>query len=165
MATIKSHGYIQNKNSIQQIPDYNLRYQIRNKPELGIISPTDVDLVFEFQGKVIIMVEYKKINAYLPKGQKRTLTTMINAMQGKSTKNKPYQGKERYQGAYLLVAEHNTPGNIKFFDGGNCRVREMYVHKEWIINPNEITVKELVEKIFSHHKIDFEEYQQEFFNY
>lgn len=158
MSTLKSNGYIKNRNSIQQIPEYNIRYQIKNKPQLGIQSPTDIDLVLEFQGKVIILVEYKKTNAYLPKGQKRTLTTMIDAMQGKSTKNKPYQGKERYQGAYLLVAEHNTPGNSKFFDGGACRVREMYVHKEWITNPNEVTVKELVEKIFKHHNIEVEEY-------
>jgi len=160
MKTIKSNGYIQNRTTIQQIPEYNIRYQIKNKPELGVQSPTDIDLVLEFQGKVIIMVEYKKENAYLPTGQKRTLVTMIDAMQGKGQKGKLYQGKDRYQGAYLLIAEHNTPSNTKFFDGANCRVREMYENKKWTPNLGNKTVKEVIEIIFGFHNIPIEEYNQ-----
>jgi len=165
MSKIKSRGYIQNRNAIQQVPEYNLRYQIKNKPEWGVQSPTDIDLVLEFQGKIIILVEYKKADAGMPKGQKRTLTTMVDAMQGRHTKNKMYQGKERYQGAYLVVAEHNTPGNTRFFDGAECKVREMYTNKKWQPNTSNWTVQSVVEAIFKHHNIEIEEYKQEFFNY
>ena len=113
MSKMKSEGKVMNRQKFNQLPIFeNLRFVVPNKRnECGIQSPTDIDLLFEFQKKILIIVEYKKEGNEMPNGQERTLTSNIDMT--------------RYPYAFLLVAEHNVPDN-KDYDASTSIVKKIY---------------------------------------
>lgn len=63
---------IRNRNQIKQVIDFT---GIGNNK----FHPTDIDAVFEFDNKVLILMEVKKHNNKLPIGQKLVLERIINS--------------------------------------------------------------------------------------
>jgi hypothetical protein len=140
---IESQGKIKNLKRLQQIPLFEgLRFDVTNDTCNTIQSPTDIDAFFEFQGKIAILTDYKLESKPLEVGQFKTFTHMIDAMQ-----------KGGYEGAYILVAEHNTSLDYPTYDSSICNVVKVYFNGEWITPPNPITVKEMYVRIFKRHNI------------
>ena len=145
---IKSQGIIQNLKRLQQVPVFeNLRYSITDKSGYGIQSPTDGDMIFEFQGKIAIIVDYKMSGKSLENGQYRTFTTLTNALQNGG-----------YEGAYFIVAEHNTDINIPTYDASICEVKRVYNNGKWKTPKSAITMRELFNTLISKHNLPLVEY-------
>ena len=117
---IESQGKIQNKQRLIQMPEFNLSYESPNEPWLGIQSPTDVDCLFEYQGKVAIFVDFKIEGKSLEKGQLYTFTHIVDALE-----------RGGYEGAYILEATHNTPIDQPFYDSSKFVITRLYYKKEW----------------------------------
>ena len=139
---IESQGKIQNKKRLTQVPEFNLSYQSPEEPWLGTQSPTDVDCLFEYQGKVVVFVDFKLEGKSLERGQKYTFTHIVDALQ-----------LGGYEGAYIIEATHNTPIDQQFYDASICVVTRLYNNKKWIEPPYVITFRQMLEKIFKLHNL------------
>jgi hypothetical protein len=145
---IKSQGKIQNLKRLQQVPVFeNLRYTITDNSGYGIQSPTDGDMIFEFQGKIAIIVDYKMSGKSLEDGQYRTFTTLTNALQNGG-----------YEGAYFIIAEHNTDIDTPTYDASTCVVKRVYSNGKWKTPKSSITMKQLFNTLISKHNLPLTEY-------
>lgn len=158
MKKMKSEGKVMYREKFNQIPIYqNLRYVVPGKRnECGIQSPTDVDMVTEFQKQVLIITEFKEEGNEMPVGQERTFTSFIDMT--------------RYPYAFLLVAEHNA-GDNEDYDASTCVVKRVYMKTdsnategEWMPLKQPKTVRECYDTIFETCSIDllhYDEYNKE----
>lgn len=145
---IKSGGKIQNLKRLQQTPIFeNLRYTITDDSGWGIQSPTDGDMIFEFQGKLLIIVDYKLEGKGAENGQNRTFQTIIDACQ-----------LGGYEGAYYVIATHNTDIDTPTYDASICVVKRIYTHNKWKSPKPPITMKELFNMLIEKHNLPLEEY-------
>lgn len=63
---------IRNKNQVKQAIDFT---GIEN----GVIHPTDIDAVFEFDNEILILIEVKKRGSKIPTGQRLVLERICEA--------------------------------------------------------------------------------------
>lgn len=77
---------------------------------VGQMRPTDIDMSFEFDNKVFVLVEFKCGGARCPRGQWWSLTRTVDRIQGGLEYQAMQEGQESAQdmgmGAFLVVAEH-----------------------------------------------------------
>jgi hypothetical protein len=145
---IKSQGKIQNMERLRQIPVFEkLRYDITDGSGYGIQSPTDGDMIFEFQGKLNIIVDFKLTSKPLEDGQSRTFTTMVDALQ-----------EGGYEGAYLIIASHNTPIDVPVYDASTCVVNAVYSKGKWYSMSDVLTIEDVFNKLISKHNLPLKKY-------
>ena len=101
----------------------------------GKIHPTDVDAIMEFDGKKLILFEYKTKGKDADMGQKLLLERMADNW--KSTR--------KDADAIVIYAEHEQYDPHNDIDGGEATVKEIYWNKQYIpfINRHS-TVRQLV---------------------
>lgn len=125
-------GVIRNRQYAAQIRDYSgLRY--------GNVTPTDIDGFVEFGDRVFVFIELKHKGAPLPHGQRLALARITDAI------------GETGRKSILLVAEHNTSGDI---ETSQCRVVEYRYQKQWLRPYKEITIRECIDVILQQAGID-----------
>lgn len=99
----------------------------------GNITPTDIDALMEFGGKLFVLIEAKLPNAPLPHGQRQAIERLIDAI---SRGGCPAIG---------IVCEHgNRDGAINFAE---CCVTEFRWRKRWRYPSDAISVKQAIDKI------------------
>ena len=116
-------GVIRNRDWASQIRDFSgLRY--------GTITPTDIDGLIEYKDTAFIIVESKHEGGEMPFGQRLALQRLCDACQksGKDT--------------LLIVASHNTEGDIDF---ANTKVVETRYMFRWKEQTNGMTTKEAID--------------------
>lgn len=151
---IKSGGKIQNLKRLQQIPIFeNLRYDITDGSGYGIQSPTDGDMILEFQRKLIVFTDYKLEDKDLENGQNRTFTSIVDACQAGG-----------YEGAYLVIATHNTDIDTATYDASTCVVQRVYYKTKWYTPPTPMTMKSWLNAIISKHNLPLEEHKPTDYN-
>ena len=139
---MKSHGKIQNKERLCQIPVFEeLAFRIKNEPYRGTQSPTDIDLYFEYQNNLAIIGEFKIEGNRMPNGQRITMTRMVDAL------------SHVYNGVYLIIATHSTPITEPFYDASKTVVRQMYFEGKWRPLNKEKTFKEVWDMLLVKHNI------------
>lgn len=94
----------------------------------GNITPTDIDMCIDFQGKCLIFGEFKYGNAPFPQGQKIALEVLCDKS------NVP---------AIALIARHHVPPN-EFINVSKLAVSEFYWNKKWMKDRKNRNVYELI---------------------
>ena len=79
---------------------------------------TDIDISFDWQGKLFGFVEIKTGDAPLTLGQKIHLTSLVDAIEAGGRK------------AVAIVASHNTPLSSDVM-ASDCTVRQVYTGGKW----------------------------------
>lgn len=150
--TIQSKGVIQNLQRIQQTANFiNIRFtNSRNT----IVSPTDVDMCFDYRKKLNIFVDFKLPNKGLEGGQCYTFTNIVDLLQQGGQINEPDYG------AYFMVVEHNTPIDEPLIDASIAQVKRVYYKQKWFSPPPAITLENCLKRIFSKHNLDLEHYKE-----
>jgi hypothetical protein len=144
----KSQGKIYNMERLRQAVIFeNLAYENTDNSGFGVLSPTDGDMIFEYQGKLSIIVDFKLLNKPLEEGQYRAFTTMVDALQ-----------RGGYEGAYLIVASHNTPLNTPAFDASTCVVNALYSRGKWYSMNAVLTIEDVFNKLISKHNLPLRKY-------
>lgn len=100
----------------------------------GKYAPTDIDGVIEYGNKVWIWLEYKFSGAEVPQGQRLTLERLVDEL-----------GKEKV--AVAIVADHYEENTERDVEAGAALVRSIYFRGKWTRPKEEITVRELTERI------------------
>jgi len=99
---------IRNSKQVKQAVDFT---GIQN----GVIHPSDIDAVLEFDDRIIILFEVKRIGNEIPTGQRLLLERIAN----------------KFEYGFVLKVEHN------FFDDSvdiplhNCKVTSIYYNSSW----------------------------------
>jgi hypothetical protein len=99
---------IRNNKQVKQAVDFS---GVQN----GVIHPSDIDAVLEFDGKVIILFEVKRVGNEIPTGQRLLLERIA----------------DRFEYGFVLKVEHN------FFDDSvdiplhTCKVTSIYYKSKW----------------------------------
>jgi len=116
-------GVIRNRDWATQVRDFSgLRY--------GTITPTDIDGLIEYKDIAFIVIETKHEGCEMPFGQRLALQRLCDACQK--------AGKE----TLLIVASHNTEGDIDF---ANTKVVETRYLFRWKEQNNGMTTKEAID--------------------
>lgn len=143
MNKINSQGKVSNMERLRQaILFENLVYENTDNSGVGVLSPTDGDMIFEFQNKLVILVDFKLSSKTLENGQYKAFTSMIDAMQ-----------RGGYEGAYLIIASHNTPINVPAFDASTCVVNALYSKNKWYSMSDVLTIEDVFNKLILKHKV------------
>ncbi len=128
---MSERGVIENRKRKQQILDFRgLKY--------GKITPTDIDLSLDFQGKAFVFGEVKYGDACLPVGQRVHLENLVKAI-GDSKRR-----------AIAIVARHDVNDCAQDVLVHRCKVSELYFDSEryWRAPKHPITVKEVIDFIY-----------------
>ena len=148
MSKINSKGKVSNMERLRQaILFENLVYETTDNSGVGVLSPTDGDMIFEFQNKLVIIVDFKLSSKTLENGQYRAFTSMIDALE-----------RGGYEGAYLIIASHNTPIDIPAFDASICVVNALYSKGKWYPMNDVLTIEDVFNKLILKHKIPLKKY-------
>lgn len=146
---IKSQGKIKSLKRLQQIPVFeNLRYSITDNSGYGIQSPTDGDMIFEFQSKVIIFCDFKLEGKGLENGQNRTFTSIVDACQNGG-----------YEGAYFITAEHTTDIDTPTYNASTCVVKRVYYKQNIHTPPPLLTLNDWLIRVFQKHNLPLTPYK------
>lgn len=148
MGYIDSKGKIQDLQRLQQSAEFD---NIRFTNQRGtIMAPTDMDMFFDYQKRLNIVVDFKLPNKGLEKGQYWTYTNMVDLLQRGGEIDEPNYG------AYFMIVEHNTPRDIPLFDASTCVVKHVYYKKKWFPIEPPITLLDALNRIFQKHGLDDE---------
>lgn len=102
----------------------------------GVIHPTDIDGILEFNGIKLVLLEYKTGGKLVGVGQRLLLERVANNW------SKAQRGNE----SLIVIADHYTKQD-EIVDGGNCIVREVYYNGKWFnYKGYERTVRSVVGK-------------------
>lgn len=124
-----NRGKIQYRDRARQIIDFsNLRY--------GNITPTDIDGLIEYHDKAVLFLEYKYLDAEMPRGQKIAYERIVNDIQRNKDKD-----------CALFVCSHDVHDCNQDIDASKAVVMKIYWHGEWI-GGKEKTVKEHADNYF-----------------
>lgn len=109
----KPNGVIHYRERMGQLPIYEGLTKVRNdcntcKPQ----SPTDIDLFYEFQKTLRVVIEYKLEGTPIKTGQRLTLTNDLE-MTG-------------YPYSFLIFAEHNEHDASKDYPADTAIVKEVH---------------------------------------
>lgn len=109
---ITQPGVIRHRTRSLQVNDFrNLRY--------GKITPTDIDGVLEFNGKLFIFIEAKFIGTPIGRGQELFLERITDSLTFKP---------QRF--AYAIIADHHHPSD-EDVDFSNMTVRTIRQNGRW----------------------------------
>lgn len=109
-------GVIENQLRRQQINDFSgLLY--------GRITPTDIDGVIEYKGKMYIFFEVKYQNKDLPQGQRMAIERLVNDT---------YKAGKK---SVALIITHDVGDTRQSVPVADCYVKELYYCKEKIWRP------------------------------
>ena len=125
---MNERGVINNIQRAQQINDFsNLLY--------GKITPTDIDGMIEYRGKLYIFFEIKYKDKDMPFGQRLALERLV--------KDLTYANKK----AIAIVAMHNVESVYDSVDASACIVKETFVSERqvWTKPPSQMTLKQVVD--------------------
>lgn len=117
---------IRNANQIKQAIDFT---GIKN----GLIHPTDIDAVLEFDNEAIIFIEVKRKGNTLPIGQRLLLERL--------TKN--WKTKK----AIALFLTHTNYNSNELIDLKNCELNKYYRNGKWETPKKEYTLAEILNKL------------------
>ncbi len=106
----------------------------------GSITPTNIDLAIDFDGRVAVFTEYKYKNSRMPYGQKRALITFADGLQKSGIET------------IIIHASHSNLIN-EDIDGANAIVKKIYYKKKWY-NRKGTTVKEEIDLFLKYCKIN-----------
>jgi len=101
---------IRNSNQVKQAIDFG---GLQN----GKIHPTDIDAVYEFNNKVLILIEVKKINNDIPTGQRLVLERICDSWKTKKS--------------IVLKVVHNIKDETKDIPLIKCNVESVYYKGKW----------------------------------
>ena len=94
--------------------------------ESGKIHPTDIDVVLEFDNKVLILMEVKRKGNKIPIGQRLVLERIADSWHTNKV--------------VVLYVTHNFKNDDKDIPLNECNVDSIYINKEWKEAKNEITL-------------------------
>ncbi len=117
---------IRNASQIKQGIDFT---GIKN----GLLHPTDIDAVFEFDNEAIIFIEVKRKGNTLPIGQKLLLERL--------TKN--WKTKK----AIALFMTHTNYNSNELIDLKNCKLNKYYTNGKWVLPTTENTLTQILNKL------------------
>lgn len=100
------------------------------------ITPTDIDAVLDFHGKLYIFIEVKHGKTKLTTGQRILLERLSDGLQNNNTT------------AVSIVCQHYFSGDVKL---EGCIVRKIYYLGKWHSYGNGLTVSEAIEKLRHKH--------------
>ena len=101
---------IRNSKQVKQSIDFT-------SVESGIIHPTDIDAVLEFDNEVLILMEVKRKGNKIPIGQRLVLERIANSWATKK--------------AVVLYVTHNFKNDDKDIPLKHCKVNAIYLDKVW----------------------------------
>lgn len=130
---IMAESYFHNRERAKQLIDFSGMFD-------GNLGCTDMDGVFEFRDKVLIIFEAKLVGCYPPQGQNQAFKRIIDAWEE--------SGKRR--GLYVIV-EHNQPTE-KDVLLRETKVIAMYTKGKWREVPEGIHAKELANLFLENYK-------------
>lgn len=102
--------------------------------QYGKLMPTDIDGVFEYDDKAVILMEYKYDNAEMSIGQKIAFIRICDDIQ-KSGKH-----------STLLFCRHYVENADDDIDAAKATVSDLYYAGKWYKNVNK-TVKQTIDDI------------------
>lgn len=123
-----TRGSIRDREASNAVKDYT-------KLRWGKITPTDIDGLIDFGGKLFIVIELKYGDKELERGQELALERLADTI-----------GKSKV--CYAIVARYNTKGDIQV---DTCIVERMRVNEKWIQSREGANVKCLIDRILSIH--------------
>ena len=116
------------RNRAKQLIDFSgLQY--------GNLMSTDIDGVFEYDDKAVILMEYKYDNAEMSIGQKIAFIRICDDIQ----KSGKY--------STLLLCRHKVDNTNEDIDAANAIVTDLYYNRKWYINVNKAvrqTINEII---------------------
>jgi|TARA_R110000764_G_scaffold27629_1_gene65221 hypothetical protein len=92
----------------------------------GKIHPTDIDVVLEFDNKVLILMEVKRKGNVIPIGQRLVLERIANSWHTNQV--------------VVLYVTHNFKNDNKDIPLSECNVDSIYINKEWKEAKEEISL-------------------------
>jgi hypothetical protein len=98
------------------------------------ISPTDIDGLLDFGGKLFILWELKYLDAELPDGQRIALARICDTLQR--------GGAE----AWVLVGRHSVPA-LEPAETGTATLSEYRVDGEWKAAQRQISLRDAIDII------------------
>lgn len=101
-------GLIRNVNQVKQAVDFS---GVQN----GVIHPSDIDAVLEFNDKFIILMEMKRKNNIIPTGQRLMLERIA----------------DKFEKGIVLKVEHEHYDADTAIPLNKCTVTRFYTDKEW----------------------------------
>lgn len=123
-----NRGKFQREDRARQLVRFDgLRY--------GTITPTDVDMFIEYNGKAFVLAELKHRDAPMPRGQELALTRTVDALSEKAE-------------AVLFVCEHEVDDTSQDIVAADTLVRDVYYHGRWR-RVKRITLKEATDSFIS----------------
>lgn len=122
-------GRIQNRERSLQVKDYSgLRYQN--------ITPSDVDGMIEFRGRLYVLLEYKASGySPIPRGQRYALASFTDALAHKPGAK-----------AIAIIAQHDTPPGREI-DCASAEVLEIRYQGKWHFPEETLSVRELINRM------------------
>ena len=122
-------GVISHRERSRQINDFQgLRFE-RN------ITPTDIDGLVDFAGRLFIYFELKYGDKQIDTGQRMALEAVVDS----------HQAACRH--AYAIIATHNVANPADDVDVANCIVSAYYYCHRWIQPGEHITMRQAIDKI------------------
>ena len=94
--------------------------------ENGKIHPTDIDVVFEFDNEVLILMEVKRKGSKIPIGQRLVLERIANSWHTSKV--------------VVLYVTHNFENDDKDIPLKECQVDSVYINKVWKPAKQEISL-------------------------
>jgi len=101
-------GLIRSVSQVKQAVDFS---GVQN----GVIHPSDIDAVLEFNDKVIILMEVKRKNNIIPTGQRLMLERIA----------------DKFEKGIVLKIEHEHYDAETAIPLNKCSVTRFYIDKEW----------------------------------
>lgn len=130
-------GRIKNRNLVQITDFSNLLFKLSHTT----ISPTDVDGLLEYQGRVAFFIELKYGNNDIVSAQEYTFKNVSKAM---------LMGG--YEAVYVIVANHeSTPEND--IDAGNAIIRKVWDGHKYHYPSNTSTLRTFIKNALKFHNI------------
>lgn len=113
----------------------------------GKISMTDIDGIYDCDGKGWLILETKYLSKELPASQERTIERLV--------KDTGCKGEKLSIG---VVVEHNISNANDHVPCAICKVRKYYysTNLRWVIPPIEMTFDECITLFYNHVEVYYE---------
>lgn len=112
---MSSTSLIKNRNKVRQVIDFT---GIQN----GKLHPSDIDGVFEFDNKILILIEVKRKFKPIPTGQRLLLERICDS----------WHTNDR---ALVMKVEHEFDDDTLDIPLKQCKVSRLYYKKHWVTLP------------------------------
>lgn len=110
--------------------------------EFRSITPTDVDGLIDFGGRLFVLIEAKVEGTELPHGQEEALTRVCDALHR--------DGKK----AALLIVEHDTEAG-QSFNLGECQIVRERWRGKWYYPARGMTCREAIESLLEQNGLEY----------